>query len=59
MPVNQVPSKLLICFNLRSARQATPAEQNEEGSTGYSLMATPLKEATPMELEVATGVRSP
>jgi hypothetical protein len=25
----------------------------------YSLIATPLKEATPMELEVAAGMRSP
>lgn len=50
---------LLICFNLRSARQTPPAEQNEGGSIGYSLIATPLKEATPIALDVATWLRSP
>jgi hypothetical protein len=36
-----------------------PAGQNEEESIGYSLIATPLKEDTPTELEVATCAKSP
>ena len=36
-----------------------PPGKGERDSIDYSLMATPLKEATLMELEVATGVRSP
>ena len=50
--VNQAPSEVLICLNLRSARQGMPAEQSGGRPIGYSLIATPLKEATPRELEV-------
>jgi hypothetical protein len=34
-------------------------KQDEVASVDYWLIATPLKEATPIELEVATGVRLP
>ena len=57
--VKRVQSKLLISVIRRSARRATPARQDEDEPYDYWLNATPLKEATPIELDVATGVRSP
>jgi hypothetical protein len=45
--------------SLSLARRAMPAGPNENEWNSYSLIATPLKEATPTEFEVATGVRSP
>lgn len=54
------------CFIEDSRSQLSPPPgrkrlqgEGEKGTVDYSLMATPLKEATLMEAEVATGVRSP
>lgn len=45
--------------SFRPASHIPPAGQNEIQSHIYSLIATPLNPATPTELDVATGVRSP
>jgi hypothetical protein len=49
----------LFSINHGFARQAMLARQNESEVIDYWLIATPLKEATPIEPEVAKGVRSP
>jgi hypothetical protein len=41
------------------ARREITAGPSKNESNTYSLNATPLKEAKPMELEVASGLRSP